>query len=58
MFDPILAWARRELGAELQVSHSIFGASLPDSDVQAVRSYLQGELAGWLAGKEGGRMTS
>lgn len=40
-YEPILDWARTRLGAKLQASDSIFGAKLPESDVAAVRAFLE-----------------
>lgn len=44
VFDPVVRWAREELGVGLQASHSIFGADLADEDVASVRRYLLGEM--------------
>lgn len=42
MYSPIVAWAERELGIELHITDSIFGAELSDAAVEGVRSFLQG----------------
>jgi ATP synthase mitochondrial F1 complex assembly factor 2 len=44
VLDPVLEWARKELGAEgLIPTDSIFGAQLPKKAVDAFRNHLQGE---------------
>lgn len=45
VFDPLLAWARQELGWQLHTSSSICGTTQPDDAVAAVRRYLEGALA-------------
>lgn len=43
VFDPLLHWARQELGWELHTSDSIAGTTQPSSTVAAVQDHLQGE---------------
>eukprot|EP00878_Enallax_costatus_P012639 GHUV01013202.1.p1 GENE.GHUV01013202.1~~GHUV01013202.1.p1 ORF type:complete len:366 (+),score=116.23 GHUV01013202.1:142-1098(+) len=45
-FDPLLHWAKQELGWELHTSDSIAGTTQPRSTVAAVQKYLQG-LDNW-----------
>lgn len=42
VFDPLLAWARDTLGAELAVDDSIFGANQPSEAIQTLRHHLEG----------------
>lgn len=42
VFDPLLAWARDTLGAELAVDDSIFGANQPSEAIQTLRRHLEG----------------
>ena len=44
VFDPLLAWARDTLGAELAVDDSIFGANQPSEAIQTLRQHLEGVL--------------
>lgn len=50
VYGPIVEWARAELGVEVPVTDSIFGAQLSPEAVQGVREYLQG---GWRRGMLG-----
>jgi chaperone required for assembly of F1-ATPase len=46
-FDPLLLWARQQLGWSLATSHSIFGTQQDDATVAAVEAWLQGMDRGW-----------
>ncbi len=43
VFDPLLAWAKEEMGWELEASASIAGPNQPAATIQAVQRYLDGE---------------
>ena len=42
--DPVLEWARREIGVGLQTTDSIFGADVKEEDEEKLRQYVQGEF--------------
>jgi len=42
-WDPILAWARRELGAQLSVVQGVIPARQPDAAIAALEQYVQGQ---------------
>jgi chaperone required for assembly of F1-ATPase len=42
IFDPLLLWARQQLGWSLATSHSIFGTQQDEATVAAVEAWLQG----------------
>lgn len=44
VFDPLLRWAKQELGWQLHTSSSICGTSQPDATVAAVKQYLEGAM--------------
>jgi hypothetical protein len=48
IFDPLLAWAREELGWALASSDDIAGPTQDAATVEAVRAYLEGEC--WRPG--------
>ena len=39
----MLEWARAELGVALQTTDSIFGAEVPEQQLEVVADYLHGE---------------
>ena len=39
--NPILDWVKKEIGATLETSHSIFGAQLPEEQAIKIRTYLE-----------------
>ena len=41
ILNPVLEWVRTEIGATLETSHSIFGATLPEKQAKKIRTYLQ-----------------
>lgn len=43
IYDPVLEWARAELGVALQTTDSIFGAEVPEQQLEVVADYLHGE---------------
>ncbi|GBF93265.1 hypothetical protein Rsub_05997 [Raphidocelis subcapitata] len=45
-FDPLLAWAREEMGWELEASADIAGPTQPAATIEAVRRWLEG-LDSW-----------
>lgn len=42
VLNPLLEWVRQHTGAQLPPTDSIFGADLPEEEVQKVGKYLQG----------------
>ena len=44
--DPVLQWVRGEVGAKLEPSCSIFGATVPARELEKIRKYLKG-LSQW-----------
>lgn len=40
-FNPILDWVRKETGAAIEPSHSVFGAQLPTEELHKIKIYIQ-----------------
>ncbi|KAL4536618.1 hypothetical protein Ndes2437B_g06030 [Nannochloris sp. 'desiccata'] len=41
VLNPVLQWVKKEIGATLETSDSIFGAQLPENQANKIRKYLQ-----------------
>ncbi|GAB4821896.1 hypothetical protein N2152v2_008942 [Parachlorella kessleri] len=46
VYEPIVEWVQQDLGVQLHITDSIFGAELTEEAIQGIRSFLQG-LDGW-----------
>ena len=48
IFNPVLVWVKKQVGATLTPTHSIFAGELSEENQRAFRTYLQGRnITNW-----------